>query len=482
MKKIIIKLSVACYMLTTLSACSKYLDLKPQDKFTEPMIFSDLPGASKALNGVYLQMSSNSLYGSNLTMGVVDVLAQYYNVNSQHNLTRFQTYEYTHTAVLNSMESIWSSAYVSIVNLNQFVRNLETYPNIMPARIDSILKGEAVGLRAMLHFDMLRLFGPMCSTADSVKPSIPYYRTPSTSVAELLPANQVLDSIINDLKYAESLLSNDPIITGGLNTGEAGDGYDFFRSRNQRMNFFAIKGLQARVYLYRRDFVSALAAAKYVIDNSETYFPWITTGAILSDKINPNRVFSTELLFAGFNSNMYTNYNSIFSSDLQDNAILAPNDTRLKAFFESNESDYRYNPMWIVPSTNKSYKTFYKYADVVDKAKNYRYLFSLIRKSEMYYIAAECETNTNTAIDYLNVVRFNRGLGNLPYTVNKITELQKEYQKEFFGEGQLFFFYKRRVVTSIPNPTAASGNITMLSSTVPNKYLMPLPLSETLYR
>jgi hypothetical protein len=63
---------------------------------------------------------------------------------------------------------------------------------------------------------------------------------------------------------------------------------------------------------------------------------------------------------------------------------------------------------------------------------------------------------------------------NLPGTATLTAELQKEYQKEFFGEGQLWYYYKRRNLSPIPNPTVASGNITMNAT----KYVFPLPLSE----
>ncbi|MNY63490.1 SusD family protein [compost metagenome] len=88
----------------------------------------------------------------------------------------------------------------------------------------------------------------------------------------------------------------------------------------------------------------------------------------------------------------------------------------------------------------------------------------------MYYIAAESEQN----VSYLNTVRNNRGLLNLAGTANLTTELLKEYQKEFFGEGQLWYYYKRLNSTTIPNPLSASGNVTMNAT----KYVVPLPLSE----
>ena len=280
-----------------------------------------------------------------------------------------------------------------------------------------------------------------------------------------------MNNILADLSTAEKLLASDPIISKGvLNTAEN----TWLTNRNYRMNYFALKGLQARAYLYRGDKVSALAAAKIVIDQSAK-FPWITPANILSEKSNPNRVFSTELLFGSQSLDLYGVNRDYFAPDLVDWKILVPLDARLKTFFESNDNDYRYNPNWILAATGKSYKTFYKYTDVVDKTKTFRYTVPLIRLSEMYYIAAECEPVVATAFNYINTVRNNRGLVNLATTVNLTTELQKEYQKEFFGEGQLFFYYKRRNVTTIPNAIASTGNVTMNAA----KYVFPLPLSET---
>ena len=56
--------------------------------------------------------------------------------------------------------------------------------------------------------------------------------------------------------------------------------------------------------------------------------------------------------------------------------------------------------------------------------------------------------NLGYATDLLDTVRVHRnlpkyGLAALPAdSLNK--EIQKEYQKEFIGEGQMFFFYKRK--------------------------------------
>ena len=62
----------------------------------------------------------------------------------------------------------------------------------------------------------------------------------------------------------------------------------------------------------------------------------------------------------------------------------------------------------------------------------------------MYYILAECTGNKDEAVGYLNEVREARGVDAISVADNAKEEaLAKEYRKEFYAEGQLFFFYKR---------------------------------------
>lgn len=461
-------------------ACKKWLDVQPNDKFTEPQLFNSLEGAASAINGIYLQLADVSLYGRNLSMGTIEELAQRYNISSTHNDINFQGYSYEEANVKSRFAGIWENAYVVIVNTNQFVRNLDVYAGqAIPARYDSLLRGEAIGIRAMMHFDILRMFGSVYNTKDSTAKSIPYYRKAATEIAELLPANQVIDSILADLATAERLLQTDPVVGEGVVREFRIDGKNWLTNRNLRMNYYAVKALQARVHLYRNNKPEALAAAKSVVDNGGKWFPWIKPARIMSDRADPDRIFSTELLFGLFNIDLYDINRQVLAPELSDRSILAPNDTRLKALFENNENDYRYNPMWILPSTGgKSYKTFYKYTDIQNKDSLFRFKLPMIRISEMYYIMAESEPDATKAREYFNTVRKNRGLADISLTANLTTELQKEYQKEFFGEGQLFFYYKRRNVTTIPNSAAASGNVSMNAA----KYVFPLPLSETQYR
>ena len=103
----------------------------------------------------------------------------------------------------------------------------------------------------------------------------------------------------------------------------------------------------------------------------------------------------------------------------------------------------------------------------------------MIRISEMFYIVAETTSDEAEARACLNQIRRNRGL--IAFEDTEMIDIQKvlkdEYMKEFFGEGQLFYYYKRLNVSTIPAGDD-SGDVTMNEA----KYKFPLPDSETDYR
>lgn len=84
----------------------------------------------------------------------------------------------------------------------------------------------------------------------------------------------------------------------------------------------------------------------------------------------------------------------------------------------------------------------------------------LIRASEMWLIAAECATSKTDAVNYLNTLRQHRGFdASLDLKEENLTDEQlqttigKEYRKEFIGEGQWFFYCKRKDLAELPNTT-----------------------------
>lgn len=484
MMKIKIKLGMLAmlgFLCVTLPSCKKWLAIEPLDRSTEDRLFKDESGFKTALNGIYLEMTNDKAYGADLSMKFVDILAQYYNVNPEHRYTKLATYAYQEEPTKSNIQSIWNTAYSQIANCNVLIDNADKRKAVFTADNYSLIKGEALALRACFHFDMLRLFGPVYAK-DPNALSIPYYDQKTNSPNPILKASEVMEKVLLDLVAAEQLLLNDPIITKGPMFSEAVDGTGAdLRYRNLRMNYFAVKALHARVALYAGQKSEALQLADEVITKATKWFPFISVDQIMTDNINPNRVLSTEVLFALQSPKLNTVFKGLFAPELDAKTILAPTEAKLAAVFENNENDYRYTPIWIKTGVGgKNYRIFYKYDDIEDKRRLYRNLIPMFRLSEMYYIAAETSSNVNQGLVYLNKIRNARGLTDLTITEvgNDLqSRIEKEYVREFYGEGQLFYYYKRVAKTVIPS---GYGSNPISMSKV--QYVLPLPESETKYR
>ena len=461
-------------LLTGLGSCKKFLDVKPEDSVLESQLYSSEEGFQMHLNGIYLALTDDAMYGGALTMEMLEVLAQRYNTVYPHTKNAFGVYDYTKKYVKTKFADSWNGLYREIAEVNTLLEKADEHKELFTGINYDLLKGEGLALRAFLHFDAFRMFGPVYKTDSTKLKKIPYYTSRTTTPGELLTGKEVIEKIITDLKEAETYLQKDPIIT----SGKAGGSGIFTTARHLRMNYYAVKLLQARVYLYANKMQEALAAAKTVIEIQPAWFPFVTSDEVRYS-INPDRIFSNELVFAAQDVSITKKYESYFIPTLQETVILAPVQKRLENLYENSLQDYRYLAQtWTQPSDGtKSIKCFYKFAPTTDTplASIRKYSIPLMRVTEAYLIAAEASTVTADKFQYLNAVRNARGLTSLLTTVNFTTELTKEYQKEFYGEGQLFFYYKRNNTAGIDDGSAETGTIIMDA----DKYILPLPESET---
>lgn len=441
MNKILIK---ACLLAVGLCSCNDWLDVKPKTNIDEKDLFKNEQGFKEALTGVYIELARPALYGKEFTYGFIDILAQRYD-NGQNPNARYNDaamwYTYPSTRTEGYIETFWRNSYTLIANLNNLLSNIETNGEVIKTPgYRNIIQGEALALRSYLYFDLLRLFGPIYSTnADS--PAIPYRTAFNREDKKLMPASELVDKLIADLQQAELLLENDPMqIAFPANSAENG----FLSNRFNRMNRFAAKALLARVYLWKGDKVNALAKAREVIDGkrgSNKLFNLVTENS--RDKLG-----STELIFALHadpetfpeqvqNDFKLTSWNYCVIMNVEkfhrifDTSVDGLNDMRIKegVGFEVSASG----------------AVTLKYSQVDLKSPALKNLVPMIRLSEMHYIVAECLDNLTESARELSLVRTARGIETVTFSdqAEKMNHLEKEYRKEFYGEGQLWYFYKR---------------------------------------
>lgn len=476
----------ALLMTSLLTGCKKFLDVTPQDKVPQSSLLKNEQGFKDALNGIYLGMDKNTsagrygLYTADLTMGMVSTLGFEYDNASNVTLndglySNAVAYTYDNSFVKTEIDGIWSGLYSNIANLNNLLTQIDGQKGVFTFDNYNRVKGEAIALRALFHFDLARLFGrpPVTGMNEKAIPYVTQFKVSSTSFATL---QEALDSCISDLTTAKDLLAatDTSAVLGAVE--------DAFTSYTQNhLNYWAVQGLLARVYLYKGDRDNAEKYARAVMASNK--FPLITTNVAAAGNTVRDRTFSKELLFALYSTSI-KNYNSgLFNlSSGTGLNVSAAKRTSLYTTGSGSNTDYRYtswfdnnsgSPTVIVPSK------LFQDANLPYALQN---IVPLIRVSEMYYIAAECAINKsdlNTGVAYLNQVRQARGLNALnaagiSNTDSVSNEITREYQKEFIQEGQVFYYYKRlnKDLKLVTATTAAN---------VSGAYVLPVPDKEKEY-
>lgn len=450
-----------------LSSCDKFLDVQTPDRIMEEDLFSNTAGFRSALNGVYIDMASDVLYGKDMTSGVIDIMAQNYAVTNVY--AAYKTFNYIDAGARTYFDSAWQRYYRLIANTNTIIEKSET-GNVLSAENKNIILGESLALRAFLHFDVLRLWGPIYSDQTKGNIAIPYNTVAKPQHLPLLTAEKVIDNIIADLEASVKLLEvSDPVWTEGRrNVSDPVNG-DFLSFRQFRLNYYAVKALLARVYLWKQDKVNAGRLSLEVISQSQTahnFFPFVTRDAAVNPT-TPDRVFSSEILFAAYDNTRTAMFNTLIGPNAVSFNRVSVATGRPAEMYDDN-NDFRYLAFAVQTVGTSSVYYNRKYEPVNSDLDNY---VPLIRISEMYFIAAECSATLGEATNLLNKVRAARSARNLVVADQNSLNLaiRNEYRREFLSEGQLFYYYKRKALTPVPDGATNSGtvNITAVNYVVP---------------
>ena len=487
------RLKYVFVLLVMCTGCSDFLNVTPKDKQTQEQLFSTRSGFYAAVNGVYNQLATSSLYGRNLSYETIELMGlRYAPVSTSGSLiSAAAKWDYENDYMKSALTAIWSTAFSTILNCNVILDNIDKQQGILPEREAILMRGEMLALRAFLHFDMLRLFGPIYKLNAKAK-SIPYNESVKISNLPLLPADSVIfHKIIRDLNQAEQCLKEDPVIPSGPMASSPGDEDAddiFLRYRQLRFNYYAVLALKARVYLYGQDKENARTTARRLLVDPavQGHFPAVDPSTLLGNSQTPDRVFSSEVLLGIYKKNRSDIYTYSFEPENTGTNLLQPKPDFVSGWLFAGETgDYRYQSQW-TPATGvgtsgfilNKYRALKFPADVkADKYPFYAYMIPLIRLSEVYFIAAECENDPKDGYDWLNQSRERRGVPGLPVVSAADLKncLRREYLREFYGEGQSFFLYKRMCVNIQRTEHACNNNNYPCSA---DRFVPPLPENE----
>ena len=475
---------VALIAVLSLNSCKDFLVQDPIMSQSTELTLSDFNGLNKAVAGAYGPLADGSWYGAfyvlNSEMRVGNAMIPTVSDFTSGRMTTPYNMNYDPS----STEGLWSLAYYVISATNNVLDKLEgnedSFVSSSVSRQDvDNLEAEAYALRALAHFDCLRLYARTDGTTRQDL-GIPVITTPQlpTDMPERASVDSTFTRILMDLSAAEELME-----------------YEYVRESVADAHAVISKpviwALLSRVNLYARNYQSAAEWATKVIDCGE-YELW-TADEYTSVWGNDVAKDGGEVIFEiyGKQSNDYDEYwegpshmtnpvgyaDCAASADLV--ALFEDGDVRGtcgvrgtddgKAMFCTDKDQKSGGQMWTMKYYGKGEGNATSTPDVSNVI--------VLRLSEMYLIRAEAIANGatvagTTAVKDVNAIRSKRGASTLGAA--GVDTVIKERRLELNFEGSYWFDLARTGGSFSYVDAAISKNVPSDSK----YWALPIPKSQ----
>lgn len=500
MKKQVLLISLVTMTLFGLSSCNDWLDVRPETEQKDEDQFATSQGFYDALVGAYMEMASRDIYGERLTMTNIESLAHQW-LLTETGTSRYEDYylmehEYDNVAYAQAaVKTIYAKLFNVIAQANMIIKNIDERGDVIlnPA-IRYTIQGEAYAMRAYCQLDVLRLFGEV--PGGTTHTELPYSET--TGIDQM-PSYYDFDAYVEKLKAdiekaKELLIENDPVMTHSFE--ELNDSYsaivdDNMLYRQSRLNYWAVRALEARMYLYIGDKAQAAEIAREIINATIDGAPVMTLSGSedfnQGYKLCPSEClfylskwnvmdYSRDFLVGG--STTFSNLTSLGITPQKFNAMYSGQNTtthnRYKNCWNDKAVD-QYGQTTIVTT-----KYYWDDDEMTEDQKMFGcQIIPMLRMSEVYLIAMEGSTSLAEANDLYYDYRLAHEVPTDPdfTSLHEVADYMiPEYRREFFAEGQLFYTYKRLKATSIMgNMQSASEQPVSIEE---EDYVIPLPTTE----
>lgn len=415
------------------SGCKKFLEQEPYNRLSVNDIFQDLEGARTTLIGAYENLADVNYYERALGL-YPELTGGNIKYARSANQAFLNTYFFANAAVpdQNDLAEFYQTAYNTIYRANNLFAYIGRVADANQLQKNRLL-AEAYSIRALCHFDLVRVFAlPYNYTSGAGHPGI-VLRTANTGadapVAAPNTVKQVYDRVIADLDSAIVLYGNSvPIYASG-------DAKGYFSAD-------AARALLLRVHLYREDWSSAVTLANQLIAGSYPLTPnsqyvdgWRRRAGNQMDREAIFYLFSrTDIPQGSFGDN-FNPVNGIFGYMATSNDLLnlfEPGDVRRRESMFVQNAGFWYTR---------------KYRGMNDSADNQK----LFRISEVYLSRAEAQAELNNlpaALADLNTIRRRANpatpLLNISSQQQVLDSIFVERRRELCFEGHLLFDIARK--------------------------------------
>ena len=454
------KILIAVIIVASLASCKKIIEAEPTHQLDGSTRFTSIEDFDFALTGTYALFRSANYYGSgsNAYVNMPDMLSDNLNETSESlgNYQTLSTWVYAEDEA--NIAATWQAAYRVISQANLVLRDIDDFASSDAGAVNRI-KAQALAIRAMAHFDVLRYWVEEYDR-NSTKPGIPYITTfdyeqkPSRGTVK-----ETYDHIEADLLQARTLLNS------GLDKTINASGRAY-------IDIQGVNAIMTRVFLYSNQLDSAIKYSTLVINAiplaSRTNFPNIWTDASTSEVIwsvsfnaGEGRI-GDPVYFVPSNRSSYR-----------------PNPTLVTLYDQAN--DVRYSSYFQVRSNRLVLSKYLAKAAQVSRPDGITN-FKAFRTGEMYLIRAEAYArkggaNEVLALADLNTLRAARIAGFVAGTETGaalINAIALERRKELISEGHRWFDLKR--TTKTITRTSCSVFCTLTSAS--RAWTWPIPIGE----
>lgn len=442
-------------------SCDSWLSVSPSNEMPVEDQFGSEQGVKDALAGAYVLVKDQNLYGKALSFGYIENMASLWDAAVASVEESLTLHEYD--KVTGAVDDLYGKMYNAIANVNNILDHIHADNGVLltPGMYE-IIRGECLALRAFLHFDLMRLFGPVPADLEAGGAKLPYVKVVSKEIKLPVSYDEYKNFLLEDLRDAAALLkAHDPIVVESSVTDE------FLLKRTCRMNYYAVKALQARAFLWYGEKENASAAAMEVIEakNSDGSKKF-DIEAIKTAFPGQDFLIYPEQIFGLYDHRLDDKYSSFFRTGILYKGTSSQE--IMKNLYGNTGKDFRELYLWELQRRVDGDRYTIKKYNVTSGVKQ----IPLIRLSELYFIAIEsgsAEQGQKLWDEYRDSRVLDRK--DLPTDPKQLQqEILTEFRKEFYAEGQLFYLYKRY--------NSPREDILFANSRLVVNYILPLPKTE----
>ncbi|MFD0760878.1 RagB/SusD family nutrient uptake outer membrane protein [Lutibacter aestuarii] len=416
-----------------ISCGDDFLDVSPSQSLPPSEAFKDITAVGQTVLGMYSGIQGDEYY-SYFMIAMPAVKGDDFQTRQTGKRSQ-NLYRFNETAESdNGGAGFWDQAYYVLNIANSIIENIDAVQTNSAEEevLKQQYKGEALAMRALINFDLVRIYGKPYSVDNSVlaAPLITRTQTPEDD-PERATVSQMYTQIVQDYEAAVNLLTDE------INNGQ--------------FNSWTVKALLSRVYLYMENNSDALALAKDVIDNSPySLVSYENYASSFSQDFNSERIFeivntnadnpgSRETIGYVAGPQFSTSgYGAIITTEVFENLISSePNDVRNTMFAEDDSGNS---------------KGYYKKWPGKPGSSVILNNIPVVRLSEVYLIAAEAAVKSNNSFDanyYLGeVMKRANPTVSVPSSPT-LNDVLTERRKELALEGHRFFDLMRNNLTII---------------------------------